>query len=956
MSRNGTAESQEPLLLSFPDNAEPEDLELLLSLKRLRCRQLGAAAAVESKSLWLLSAPAIVIMVFNYMLSFVSQMFAGHLGEVELAGASIASVGIQGLAYGIMLGMASAVQTLCGQAYGQGKYSMMGVICQKSMIIMGLTALALSFVYFFSYHILKLIGQSTDVSIYGQVFTRGLIPQLFAFALYCPMQRFLQAQNIVNPVAYMSVATFLLHLLLTWLAVDKLGFGLFGAAVTLSLSWWVLVLLTGAYVLLSPRCAHSWTGFTFQAFNGLWSYFKLTVASAFMLCLEIWYNQGLVIISGLLPNPDVALDSISALHVLCGVVAGRACSVRVGNELGACHPKTARFSVVVVTATSVAVSVTLAALVLILKRQLSLAFTSTEEVIAAVISLTPLLSLSVLLNGVQPILSGVAIGCGWQALVAYVNLTTYYIIGLPIGLVLGFKEGLGVSVEKAVERVKRSAQESLIEDSKLTDSMSSQSALEPLRLSFPSGQQAEGHGEPEDLELLLSRKRLQCRQLGAAAVAESRILWRLSAPAIIIMVFNFMLSFVSQMFAGHLGEEQLAGTAIANVGLQGLAYGVMLGMASAVQTLCGQAYGQRKYSMMGVICQKAMIVMGLTAVALSFVYFYAYRILKLIGQSTEVAFYGQVFTRGLIPQLFAFALYCPMQRLLQAQNIVNPVAYLSVATFFLHLLLTWLAVDKLGFGLFGAAATLSLSWWVLVVVTGAYILLSPNCSHTWTGFSAQALKGLWSYFKLTVASAFMLCLEIWYTQGLVIISGLLPDPDVELDSISICVRVGNELGACHPKTARFAVVVVTATSVVVSVILAALVLILKKQLSLAFTSTEEVIAAVSSLTPLLSLSVLLNGVQPILSGVAIGCGWQALVAYVNLTTYYIIGLPIGLVLGFKEGLGVSGIWWGMIMGVGLQTLTLIVLTLRTNWEKEVEKAVERVKRSAQESLIEDAVI
>ncbi|CAN6470784.1 unnamed protein product [Victoria cruziana] len=417
-SNNGAlAEYQQPLLLSFPRNyAEPEDLELVLSRTRLGCRQLGAAAATESRSLWRLSAPAIIIMVFNYMLSFVSQMFAGHLGEVQLAGASIASVGIQGLAYGIMLGMASAVQTLCGQAYGQGKYNMMGVICQKSMIIMGLAALALAFVYFYSYHLLKLIGQSTDVSIYGQVFTRGLIPQLFAFALYCPMQRFLQAQNIVNPVAYFSVATFILHVLLSWLAVDKLGFGLFGAAATLSLSWWILVVLTGAYILLSPRCARSWTGFSSQAFNGLWPYFKLTVASAFMLCLEIWYNQGLVIISGLLPDPEVALDSISVcmnylnwdMQLMLGISA--AASVRVGNELGACRPRTARFSVVVVTATSVVISVTLAALVLILKRQLSLAFTSTEEVIAAVSSLTPLLSLSVLLNGVQPILSGNLVG------------------------------------------------------------------------------------------------------------------------------------------------------------------------------------------------------------------------------------------------------------------------------------------------------------------------------------------------------------------------------------------------------------------------------------------------------------------------------------------------------------------------------------------------------------------
>lgn len=42
--------------------------------------------------------------------------------------------------------------------------------------------------------------------------------------------------------------------------------------------------------------------------------------------------------------------------------------------------------------------------------------------------------------------SGVAIGSGWQAIVAYVNLTAYYLIGLPIGCVLGFKTNLRVAV------------------------------------------------------------------------------------------------------------------------------------------------------------------------------------------------------------------------------------------------------------------------------------------------------------------------------------------------------------------------------------------------------------------------------------------------------------------------------------------------------------------------------
>lgn len=42
--------------------------------------------------------------------------------------------------------------------------------------------------------------------------------------------------------------------------------------------------------------------------------------------------------------------------------------------------------------------------------------------------------------------SGVAIGSGWQAIVAYVNLGSYYAIGLTVGCVLGFKTSLGVAV------------------------------------------------------------------------------------------------------------------------------------------------------------------------------------------------------------------------------------------------------------------------------------------------------------------------------------------------------------------------------------------------------------------------------------------------------------------------------------------------------------------------------
>ena len=72
----------------------------------------------------------------------------------------------------------------------------------------------------------------------------------------------------------------------------------------------------------------------------------------------------------------------------------------------------------------------------------------------------------------------------------------------------------------------------------------------------------------------------------------------------------------------------------------------------------------------------------------------------------------------------------------------------------------------------------------------------------------------------------------------------------------------------------------------------------------------------------------------------VGCGWQALVAYINVGCYYVIGIPLGCLLGFKFDFGVKGIWSGMLGGTCLQTIILLIITYKTNWNKEVEKAAE----------------
>ncbi|CAN1326809.1 Protein DETOXIFICATION 40 [Linum perenne] len=414
-----------------------------------------------------------------------------------------------------------------------------------------------------------------------------------------------------------------------------------------------------------------------------------------------------------------------------------------------------------------------------------------------------------------------------------------------------------------------------------------------------------------ELEQVLSDTKLSSlERFRKATSMELKTLFHLAAPTVLVYLLNNVVSISTQIFCGHLGNLQLAAASLGNSGIQLFAYGLMLGMGSAVETLCGQAYGAQKYELLGLYTQRSVILLTLTGIPLTILYIFSKPIMILLGQSPAIASAAALFVYGLIPQIFAYAINFPMQKFLQSQSIVRPSSYIALAMLGIHLLLSWAVIYKLGLGLLGGSLVLSFSWWVVVC---------------------------------------------WYYQILVLISGLLKDAEIALASLGICttisgwvymvsigfnaavsVRVGNELGAGHPRSASFAVWTATICSFIIATMFAVAVLMLRNLISYAFTSGSVVAASVSDLSPFLAASILLNGVQPVLSGVAVGCGWQAFVAYVNVGCYYLIGLPLGCILGFKLHMGVKGIWTGMTGGVLIQTLILLWVTCRTNWNDEVQ--------------------
>jgi MATE family multidrug resistance protein len=78
--------------------------------------------------------------------------------------------------------------------------------------------------------------------------------------------------------------------------------------------------------------------------------------------------------------------------------------------------------------------------------------------------------------------------------------------------------------------------------------------------------------------------------------------------------------------------------------------------------------------------------------------------------------------------------------------------------------------------------------------------------------------------------------------------------------------VANEIGRGSARSAKFSVLITVLTSFAIGFILFLVFLFLEKRLAYIFTTSSDVADAVGDLSSLLAFSILLNSVQPVLSG------------------------------------------------------------------------------------------
>ncbi|KAK4350874.1 hypothetical protein RND71_030187 [Anisodus tanguticus] len=289
--------------------------------RSMNMKELWAVLWIETVKLWEIGGPITFNIICQYGLYAITVAFCGHLGAVELSAVSVAQTVIGTLSFGFMwiimrwitmtiwilaeleawirvrlafvqciclkkllikcIGMGSALETLCGQAFGAGQVHMLGVYTQRSMIILllsvaigggwqGLVAyINLGSYYAFGIPLGYLLGYVANFGVMG---------------LWGGM------------IAGLTLQTLLLSIVLYRIDWNKEV-------------CWANAIAQFVYVVV--WCKDGWTGWSLSALNDIWAFVRLSVASAVMLCLEIWYMMSIIILTGHLKDAVIAVGSLS---------------------------------------------------------------------------------------------------------------------------------------------------------------------------------------------------------------------------------------------------------------------------------------------------------------------------------------------------------------------------------------------------------------------------------------------------------------------------------------------------------------------------------------------------------------------------------------------------------------------------------------------------------------------
>lgn len=145
-----------------------------------------------------LAWPVSAAYLLQMSLGLASVFSLGHLGTNELAASALATMFCNVTGFSISIGFASALDTLCSQAFtGSNDPKALGKHLQRAFLVMLLLSLPISILWLYAENIFLVLGQDPTISALAGEFSAYMIIGLFPNFVNECLKRYLQAQGML---------------------------------------------------------------------------------------------------------------------------------------------------------------------------------------------------------------------------------------------------------------------------------------------------------------------------------------------------------------------------------------------------------------------------------------------------------------------------------------------------------------------------------------------------------------------------------------------------------------------------------------------------------------------------------------------------------------------------------------------------------------------------------------
>lgn len=439
---------------------------------------------------------------------------------------------------------------------------------------------------------------------------------------------------------------------------------------------------------------------------------------------------------------------------------------------------------------------------------------------------------------------------------------------------------------------------------------------------------------------------------------EIKYLARNSPPLFLTYILQYSFNLVTVFVAGRLGTEELGAASLASMTANITGLCVYEGLATCLDTLASQAYGNGKKELVGLHVQRMCALMCLVTIPIGTVWLCSPLILPHLVPEKEVALLAGRFMQIYLIGAPGWAIFEASKRFTQAQGNFNASLWVLLVCAPINIFLNWLLPFQLGLGFEGAALAVAISNTLQPVVLVLYVrFIAPSTLQCWPGIRWKRIGQNWGpMIRLSIPGVLMTASEWMAFDILTFASSYLSGNHLAAQSVvmTVCVaiyhvpfpisivastRFGNWIGYGALNAARKTWRTHYLLFVCIGLCDLALLTSLRHIIARVFTSDEAVRAIIVRVLPVVASAQLFDALLAISNGLIRGLGRQKIGGWINLAVYYVFALPFSFFLTFgPPKLDIEGLWIGPCLGLGLGAFTMWTYMKLTDWSKAVEDA------------------